>query len=818
MSGIREQESDMANVQHFEPSTITELPLIPASIHFIGIGGIGMSGLARILHAWGYTVSGSDRQASAVTERLEASGIRVQLGHHRTDYASEADVLVVTPRAIPGAPAEIRAAVDHGVQVVRRGQLLGMLSNACTSIAVAGSHGKSSTSGMLASALTALGKDPSYAVGAVVSSTGMNADSGMGPHMIVEADEFDRALLWLTPDIAIITSISFDHPDIFEDQDAYDQVFMDFAQRIRAGGTLVICVDDGGCQRLLSRLRSEAELPVDIQTLGQGEDADWRFARRNNTWTITDPGGIRHDVNLKVPGRHNAANATAAIMAMVSLGISVGDAVRGIEAFTGVGRRFELKGTVGGVDIVDDYGHHPDEIRATIAGARERYPGRRIVVMFQPHTYSRTACLLPDFSAALDEADLPVLLEIFAAGETDTSGVSSGSIAQGMTRRPPVLAEPAQATAWLSANVLPGDVVITMGAGDVTTVGDELLTRLEPAEAAPKAAIARAGRNAGPIRNRAEGRRKIETIPLPGADAKIQRDVDMSLHTTMRIGGPADYLVRASTPEILEASLAWAYSEGMPVTVIGGGSNVLVGDGGIRGLVVVVRTPGQKAEGLIEVSDCDDEVTLSVGAQAPISWVGRYCAERGWSGMDWAVGLPGQIGGATVNNAGAHGTEIKDHLVGVDVFEEGDVRRYGGDWLDPSYRMTRIKGADRPRPWTVVRSIFRLPKGDPEALVALADDHARFRRETQPTGACSGSTFANPDRDYAGRLLEEAELKGYQIGAMQFSPKHANWVINTGEGTARDAWSLIQHARSVINDRYGIVLRPEIERVGDHME
>src|SRR5690606_11724378 len=203
------------------------------------------------------------------------------------------------------------------------------------------------------------------------------------------------------------------------------------------------------------------------------------------------------------------------------------------------------------------------------------------------------------------------------------------------------------------------------------------------------------------------------------------------------------------------------------------------------------------------------------GAQAPLSWLGRYAAEQGWAGMDWGVGLPGQVGGATVNNAGAHGTEMKDHLVAVDVLHEsGDVTREDAAWLDPSYRMTRIKGAERPRPWIVLRTQLRLPKGDPEELVRRADEHAEFRRRTQPTGACSGSVFANPGGDFAARLIEEAGLKGHSVGAMQVSGKHANWMMNTGGGSAAEARDLIESVRETIRERFGVDLRPEIEFIG----
>jgi UDP-N-acetylmuramate--L-alanine ligase/UDP-N-acetylenolpyruvoylglucosamine reductase len=796
--------TDTTTAPAFVQSTITELPPMPARFHFVGIGGISMSGLARILHDWGYAVSGSDRQASAATDLLEKLGIEVQIGHERGELAGQADVLVVTPRAIPGAPNEIRAAVGNGAEIVRRGQLLGMIANARINIAASGSHGKSTTSGMLTSALTELGADPSYSVGAMVGTTGRNAGSGQGPHMVVEADEFDRALHWLKPDIAIVSTVSFDHPDVFADQADYDRAFIDFARGVRPGGTYIVSADDPGCARVTEAVRAMEAFAGTIVTFGEQEGAEWRYRRTDNGWAVIAPDGVARPLALQVPGAHNVANATAAIIALATLGFSVEDAIRGVEAFSGVGRRFEHKGEVGGIDVLDDYAHHPDEIHATLLGTRDRYPGRRRVVLFQPHTYSRTAMLLDQFAAALNEAEVPVLLDVYPAGEENAWGVDSRTVADRMGGDVPVLATPDDAVAWLAEHAEPGDVVLTLGAGDVTVVGDRLIEALRKRESTllDPAATPRAGKRA------------VATIPLPGTEAAIQRVAPMSMHTTMRIGGPADFLVRASTPDLIEAAARWADAEGLPVTVIGGGSNLLVSDDGIRGLVIVVRTPGQKAGDLLEVEDEGDAVLLRVAAQAPISWVGRTAAERGWAGMDWAVGLPGQIGGAVVNNAGAHGTEVKDHLEGLEVLEDGVLRELDRSWLEPAFRMTRIKGAPRPRPWIVTRAIFRLPKGDPAALVALADEHAQFRKDTQPTGACSGSIFVNPEGDFAGRLLEQAGVKGLAIGGARFSDKHANWIVNTGGATAADAWELIQRAREIVREREGNVLRPEIERVG----
>ncbi|MFM8593442.1 MAG: UDP-N-acetylmuramate dehydrogenase, partial [Chloroflexota bacterium] len=302
---------------------------------------------------------------------------------------------------------------------------------------------------------------------------------------------------------------------------------------------------------------------------------------------------------------------------------------------------------------------------------------------------------------------------------------------------------------------------------------------------------------------------------LPGV--KILRDSPMRLWTTWNVGGPADWLIRAGTPAEVAAAVQWGIGKGLPVTVIGGGSNLLVGDGGISGLVVLARTPGERAEHLVETIDEGDAVLVTVGANAPLSWTGRYAAERGWAGLDWAVGLPGTVGGATVNNAGAHGVEMKDHLVAAEVLDldSGAAARQPREWLEPAYRHTTIKSAARPRRWVVLRVQMRLPKGDATVLTELADEHAAFRKRTQPGGATGGSTFANPPGDYAGRMLEAVGMKGHRIGGAMFSPLHAYWIVNDGQASAADIRALIHLARERVEREFGVVLRQEVEEIGD---
>ncbi len=450
------------------------LPSAPGPIHFVGIGGIGMSGLARILLAWGYRVTGSDAAASDITSALQAEGITLGIGHSQVFEAANAALVVVTA-AVRGDNPELTAALSAGVPVVKRAQLLGMLANEKRCVAVAGSHGKSTTSGMIASALIQLGAEPSYAIGAVVTATGTNAAPGIGEAMVVEADEYDYSFLWLHPAVAVITNIEYDHPDLFPDQASYDQAFADFASQIRAGGTLVTLKDDLVCARLVERLQRS---DISVTTFGLCQDADWRLEGAEGDWRITDPSGGRHALDLALPGRYNALNATAAAAAVTSLGFSAHEAILAVRSYQGVGRRFETKGESHGVLVIDDYAHHPTEVNAMLHAAKGRYPDRRLWAVFQPHTFSRTKALLNEFSRSFDAADRIVVLDIYPSRETDSLGVSSADLLRLLPDGAVAGGSPGTAVELLSSQVMQGDVVVTLGAGDVTKVGPQLLEKL----------------------------------------------------------------------------------------------------------------------------------------------------------------------------------------------------------------------------------------------------------------------------------------------------------------------------------------------------
>jgi UDP-N-acetylmuramate--alanine ligase len=458
-------------VSSFDPGAI-RLPDPPAHVHMIGIGGVGVSGLARMLAGRGYRVSGSDMSQSPVTDALRAEGIQVAIGHDAANVAG-ADLVVMTA-AVRAENPEVVAAQAAGMPVVKRAALLGLLANAAECIAVAGSHGKSTTSGMATLALERAGKSPSFAVGATVRELGTNARLGDGPHFVVEADEYDYSFLWLRPSVAIITNIEHDHPDIFPDLDAVLDAFRRFASGICDGGTLVIAADDPGCQALLVRLGGPQRYR--IVTFGE-QSGDWQVAREDDgPALVTAPSGRMFALRLAVPGRHNLMNALAVLAASEGLGVEPAALVPGLEAFGGVSRRFELVLDSPELTVVNDYAHHSTEVAATIGAARERYPNRRIVAVFQPHTYSRTKALLDEFAAALDAADIVVLAEIYPSRETDSLGVSSSSIAERMAVVPVVATSPDEAATIVRQLTQPGDVILVMGAGDIYRAAEALGT------------------------------------------------------------------------------------------------------------------------------------------------------------------------------------------------------------------------------------------------------------------------------------------------------------------------------------------------------
>jgi len=446
-------------------------------VHFIGIGGAGLSAIARVLMEQGAEVSGSDLVLSPVAQALARDGARVFTGH-RAENVGSADVVIVSS-AVPLDNVEVLASRAAGIPVWKRPEFLGQMMDGRLGVAVAGTHGKTTTTAMVAFILLEAGRDPTFIVGGQVSGLGTNGRAGKGPLFVIEADEYDRTFLSLTPHVAVVTNVEHDHPDCYPTFADFRAAFDEFARLVPRNGLLLAGWDDP-VARELGEQRQAAGTAVAFFGLGKG--AEWRAEEvRPNFAGGVDFLALHEDavlglVRLRLPGAHNASNAMAALAVADFLEVPFRVARAALTEFRGVGRRFEVKGEAAGVVVVDDYAHHPTEIRATLQAARQRFPRQPLWAVWQPHTYSRTRTLLADFAQAFGAADHVIVLPIYAARETDTLGVSSADVVAAMEHRDARCAASSdEALVWLGTEVRPGDVVLTLGAGDGDRVGEWLL-------------------------------------------------------------------------------------------------------------------------------------------------------------------------------------------------------------------------------------------------------------------------------------------------------------------------------------------------------
>jgi len=465
-------------------------------VHFVGIGGIGMSGIAELLANLGYAVSGSDQKATDVTERLQTLGVHVVIGH-AADHVCEADVVVVSSAVRQDNP-EVVEAHRRRIPVIPRAEMLAELMRLRSGIAVGGAHGKTTTTSMIAVVLERAGLDPTAVIGGKISAFGSNARLGRGPYMVVEADESDRSFLRLSPTVAVVTNIDHEHLEAYRDFDDLCGAFLDFANKVPFYGAIIACADDAHVQALLPRMtrrvityglgtgaadvrgcdvRQEQELWICRVEAGEGVLAAMGHGAGSGPQTC--------ELRLQTPGRHNLQNALAAVAVGLELGVPLAVIAEALASFKGVDRRFQRRGEAGGVLVVDDYGHHPTEIAAVMEAARATLR-RRIIAVFQPHRYTRTAQLLDRFGPALRQADEVVLTDIYAAGEDPIPGVTVEALAAAINAGRPKPVHLVKAFDMVVPMVLslvrPGDAVFTLGAGSISSIGDRLLAELRPTE------------------------------------------------------------------------------------------------------------------------------------------------------------------------------------------------------------------------------------------------------------------------------------------------------------------------------------------------
>ncbi|MCW1922738.1 UDP-N-acetylmuramate--L-alanine ligase [Luteolibacter arcticus] len=746
----------------------------PLRIHLIGVAGSGMSGLALLLMGMGHRVSGSDRVTSGETERMQKLGL-VFSSPHTAEAVQGADVVVYSSAIRPENPA-YAAAKAAEVPVIRRAECLAGILHTRKGIVVSGTHGKTTTSSMVAHALREGGLQPSHYVGAEIPVLGANARwSEDGEWMVAEGDESDGTLALYHPTCSIILNIEAEHLDHYKDLEEIKAVFATLVSQTT--GPVVYCKE---CA-VATEVATKSDQAVSYGWSGADYTAaEIRELRGATAFTVVRNGEILGDVELGIPGRHNVLNALAAIATADKLGADFRLVSRALNTFAGAKRRFETKYLSQRLRIVDDYGHHPTELAATLQTARSLKPGR-VVVLFQPHRYTRTQALADDFGKVLQAADKVFVTDVYPASELPIPGVTGATIVDAAKRQGDgdVVSLPCLATAHhVVGNFLePGDLLITLGAGNVHEAGTRIANDLKVLEEI------------------------LRLAPRDEIDAKLYEP--MRRHTTMLVGGPAQFWIEPHSFEAFAAVVNHCRERGIALRVVGRGSNLLVRDGGIRGAVV------HPSGGVFSECRAEDGKVIA-GAGVRLKKVASVAQAAGIGGFEWMEGIPGNVGGALRMNAGAMGTETFDQVVSV-IFldEDGEIRVRSRDEIVANYR-------DVPelRRNFALQAVFEGKPDTAEAIQGRWDASRSKRRASQPVAASAGCIFKNPAETPAGKLVDELGLKGCNEGKARVSDVHGNFIVNGGGATASEVLAVIERIKAVARESRGIELETEVKVLG----
>ena len=747
----------------------------PLRIHLIGVAGSGMSGLALLLMGMGHTVSGSDRVTSGETERMQKLGL-IFSSPHTAEAVQGVDVVVYSSAIRPENPA-YAAAESAGIPVIRRAECLAAILQTRKGIIVSGTHGKTTTSSMIAHALREAHLHPSHYVGAEIPVLGANARwSEDGEWMVAEGDESDGTLALYKPACSIILNIEAEHLDHYRDLDEIKEVFSTLVSQ--TSGPVVYCKE---CA-VAGEVAAKSSQPVSYGWSGADYTAaEIRELRGATAFTVVRNGEILGDVELGIPGRHNVLNALAAIATADRLGADFTLVSRALNTFAGAKRRFETKYLSSRVRIVDDYGHHPTEVAATLQTARSLKPGR-VVVLFQPHRYTRTQALADDFGRVMQAADKVFVTDVYPASEAPIPGVSGVTIVDAAKRLDAdhVVSLPDLATAHhaVGNSLEPGDLLITLGAGNVHEAGTRIARDLKVLE------------------------EMLQLVPRGEMDARLYEP--MRRHTTMLVGGPAQFWIEPHTFEAFAAVVNYCRERGVALRVIGRGSNLLVRDGGIRGAVI------HPSGGVF--SECRAENgRITAGAGVRLKKLASVAQAAGIGGFEWMEGIPGNVGGALRMNAGAMGVETFDQVVSVTFLDEdGEIRERSRDAMVANYR-------DVPelRRNFALQAVFVGSPDSKEAIQERWDASRAKRRGSQPVAASAGCVFKNPGGTPAGKLVDELGLKGSSEGKARVSEVHGNFIVNSGGATASEVIAMINRIKSVARETRGIELETEVKVLGE---
>jgi UDP-N-acetylmuramate--L-alanine ligase/UDP-N-acetylenolpyruvoylglucosamine reductase len=744
------------------------------TVHLIGIGGIGMSGLARMYLARGWRVQGTDLKKNDVLRDLERAGANVLIGHDAAHVNGA--TLVVYSSSIPETHAERQEAVRKGVRVIHRAQALAAVCADQDTIAVTGTHGKTTTTALIGTVFREAGRDPSIVVGGVVTRLGGNALRGAGREIIIEADESDSSFLQFSPKLEVITNIEEEHMEHFGSVERVEEAYRSFIRRLSADGEWFGCAEDARVRRLAAEEIRPATLygfDAESASLVATDIVECPEGRRGVSFRVWKDGACLGPVTMRIVGRHNVLNALAAVGVALKRGIAFPAVADALGKFEGVRRRFDVKFESAEFLLVDDYGHHPTEIRRTLEAARA-LGKKRIVAVFQPHRYTRTQSLFSEFATCFEAADALFVTDIYAASEAPIAGVSGERLAEAVRargRKDVRYATRGELFEAVRGSAREGDLVITLGAGDIHEVAAQL------------AHVLRAARLKAAVRGR------------------VAEEELLAKHTTLKVGGPAEFWIEPEDIEDLKRAFAACREMGVAVQVFGAGSNVLAPDEGLRGAVIHLGAPAFRTLRA-------DGVTLVAGAGVQNTLFIQYALDQGFGGVEFLLGIPGTIGGAVAMNAGSHGESVDRVLESVRVVtldgREKVLRRAEVPFRYRSAGLAHV---------ILVEAAFRLPRCERAEVQKKLDAYRDHRVRTQdlkhPSAGCM---FKNPEGGAcsSGKLIEDAGLKGRRIGNAQISPIHANFIINLGGASSGDILKLMEEARETVKRKFNVDLESEV--------
>ncbi len=746
-------------------------------IHLIGVAGSGMSGIAGLLLALGHDVSGSDRVTTVETERLQTLGLKFS-SPHTEESVQDADLVIFSSAIRAGNPA-YDAAIRNNQSMVRRADALAAIMNCKKGIVVAGTHGKTTTSAMAAHVLRVGGLHPSHYVGAEIPILGTNAHwSSRGEFFVAEGDESDGTLAYYHPEHVILLNIEEEHLDFYEDLAAIEAVYSQLLDQ--TSGHIFYCADDGNACRIAAHRRGAISFGADEKAFYH-----YRNLRVHDLQSIYDVyrGSERlGEVTLNVPGSHNVGNSLGVIALASELGVYFNKIVEALEVFRGARRRFEIKYRSEFCTIVDDYAHHPSELRATLATARRSH-AKRTIVMFQPHRFSRTLKLKDQFGSAFTGTDTVFVTEIYPASEVPINGVTGQLLVDAM-----------RANGHPNARYIPNRTEMLTKVGEMLQAGDMILSL-----------------GAGNVHEQtsilAADVAVLEAMRAVMGSGQISLYEPLAKHTTLRCGGPAQFWAEPDTETGFANLLRFCGEYKIPLRVLGRGSNLLVRDGGVRGLVMHPST-GE----FLKFEVHGNQITA--GAGVPMKKLAYAARDAGIGGFEWMEGIPGNVGGALRMNAGAMGTEMFDQVVSVRYADsEGCIRNVTPEQMDVRYRSVSTLVENY-----ALSAVFRGERASREEIERKLEESRQKRKTTQPRAASAGCMFKNPAECPAGKLVDELRLKNSSVGAARVSEIHGNFIVNDGGASAEDILKLIEEIKSAVAAMRGIELHTEVQIIGEIAE